>query len=193
MLSLVEACYAFSRRQCGRIHGLVTPIVVRLPERVSHGLAPDRGRQQLVGSVKETWLAGQNHRKSPLVPPGRGEGARGKHGLRSKYQPAVLMSRIEEMRNSEKLVDLKNMLAVQHILLAIALEKLQEAESNPQAISALLSNVQSITETISKNIERHHKMTDSDGNTPEDSFRASFEAWQSLQENRSRMPRPEKT
>ena len=101
-----------------------------------------------------------------------------KHGLRSKYQPAVLMERIEEMRNSEKLTDLKNMLAVQHILLAIALEKLQEAESQPEVISGLLSNVQSITETISKNIERHHKMTDGGGKSAADLFAESFNQWQ---------------
>ena len=100
-----------------------------------------------------------------------------KHGLRSKYQPAILMERIEEMRNSEKLTDLKNMLAVQHILLAIALEKMEEAESNPEAISDLLSNVQSITETISKNIERHHKMTDGSGKTSTDIFTESWEQW----------------
>ena len=101
-----------------------------------------------------------------------------KHGLRSKYQPAVLMARIEEMRNSEKLTDLKNMLAVQHILLGIALENLQEAESNPEVISALLNNVQSITETISKNIERHRKMTDSDGKSAGDLFTESFTQFQ---------------
>jgi len=101
-----------------------------------------------------------------------------KHGLRSKYQPAVLMERIEEMRNSEKLIDLKDMLAVQHILLAIALEKLQEAESNPEVISGLLNNVLSITETISKNIERHHKLTDSDGKSAGDLFTESFNQFQ---------------
>ena len=100
-----------------------------------------------------------------------------KHGLRSKYQPAILMERIEEMRNSEKLTDLKDMLAVQHILLGIALENLQEAESNPEAISDLLNNVQSITETISKNIERHHKMTDGSGKTATDLFTESWKQW----------------
>jgi hypothetical protein len=103
------------------------------------------------------------------------------------------MERIKEMRNSEKLTDLKNMLAVQHILLALALEKLQEAESNPEAISDLLSNVQSITETISKNIERHHKMTDGGGKSAADLFAESFQAWEELQKCRAAVPRPEKT
>ena len=116
-----------------------------------------------------------------------------KHGLRSKYQPAILMERIEEMLNSEKITDLKNMLAVQHFLLAMALEKLQEAESNPEAISGMLSNVQSIAETISKNIERHHKMTDGGGKSAADLFSESFQAWEELQKYRAAVPRPEKT
>jgi hypothetical protein len=90
------------------------------------------------------------------------------------------------MRNSEKLTDLKNMLAVQHILLAIALEKLQEAESNPEVISGLLNNVQSITETISKNIERHHKLTDGGGKSAADLFTESFRQWQESAAGRTR-------
>ena len=53
-----------------------------------------------------------------------------------------------------------------------------DAESNTKVISGLLNNIQSITETISKNIERHHKMTDSGGKSAADLFSESFRAWQ---------------
>ncbi len=88
-----------------------------------------------------------------------------KHGLYSKYAPALLAAKIEEMRQAQqreqKLTDIVEQLAVLHALSATAMEAMKqaEAEKDTGAIVTAAGYIEQITETICRNIERHAKLT----------------------------------
>lgn len=99
-----------------------------------------------------------------------------KHGLYSKYARKELADEIEEFRKrEERLTDLLEVLALQHTLLA---EALKEND---------LGSARMISETVSKNIERHHKITEGsklnlEGSVSmQDLFTDSYNWWQEKQ------------
>jgi hypothetical protein len=92
-----------------------------------------------------------------------------KHGLYSKYAKKELADKVEEFRRrEERLTDLLEVLALQHTLLAEALERDD------------LESARVISETISRNIERHHKVTGGTDMTVtiQDSFTQAYNEWQ---------------
>lgn len=85
-----------------------------------------------------------------------------KHGLRSKWRKTRLAEEAERLyAQGAKLLDLTSQIAIQHALLQQAMTTLETAEKacDPKGILSALDGVHTLTETISRNIERHAKIT----------------------------------
>lgn len=85
-----------------------------------------------------------------------------KHGLYSKYTKTRLALRADELCKDEgRLLNLVLQIGMQHALLEQAMETLDAADQarDLRAIVSAVEAIHTLTETISRNIERHARVT----------------------------------